>query len=73
MACHVDGEVAVAAHTCVIKDGPVTGRAADVLSAASTAAKLAMGFVKPGVRVYFHAVLLFLSPSYFVFFFHAAL
>ena len=51
MGCHIDGFIAVVAHTHVIKDGPVTGRAADVLAAANTAAEVAMRIVRPGKKV----------------------
>lgn len=50
MACHIDGFIAVVAHTHVIKAGPVTGRAADVLAAANTAAEVAMRLVRPGKK-----------------------
>ncbi|PWA46117.1 EBP1 [Artemisia annua] len=39
MGCHVDGFIAVVAHTHVLQEGPVTGRAADVITAANTAAE----------------------------------
>uniref|UniRef100_A0A452YWS2 Peptidase M24 domain-containing protein n=1 Tax=Aegilops tauschii subsp. strangulata TaxID=200361 RepID=A0A452YWS2_AEGTS len=50
MACHIDGFIAVVAHTHVIKGGPVTGRAANVLAAANTAAEVAMRLVRPGKK-----------------------
>jgi methionine aminopeptidase len=53
MGCHIDGFIAVVAHTHVIKEGPVTGRAADVLAAANTAAEVAMRLVRPGKKVPF--------------------
>jgi hypothetical protein len=53
MGCHIDGFIAVVAHTHVIKDGPVAGRAADVLAAANTAAEVAMRLVRPGKKVLF--------------------
>ncbi|KAJ3699522.1 hypothetical protein LUZ61_003227 [Rhynchospora tenuis] len=48
MGCHIDGFIAVVAHTHVIQSGPVTGRAADVLAAANTAAEVALRLVRPG-------------------------
>jgi hypothetical protein len=51
MGCHIDGFIAVVAHTHVIANGPVTGRAADVLAAANTAAEVAMRLVRPGKKV----------------------
>ncbi|KAJ4776517.1 ERBB-3 binding protein 1 [Rhynchospora pubera] len=36
MGSHIDGFIAVVAHTHVIQSGPVTGRAADVLASANT-------------------------------------
>lgn len=50
MGCHIDGFIAVVAHTHVIRDGQVTGRAADVLAAANTAAEVAMRLVRPGKK-----------------------
>ncbi|XP_039145365.1 ERBB-3 BINDING PROTEIN 1 [Dioscorea cayenensis subsp. rotundata] len=50
MGCHIDGFIAVVAHTYVIQDGPLTGRAADVLAAASTAADVALRLVRPGKK-----------------------
>ncbi|KAK8458027.1 hypothetical protein SEVIR_3G285100v4 [Setaria viridis] len=50
MGCHIDGFIAVVAHTHVITNGPVTGRAADVLAAANTAAEVAMRLVRPGKK-----------------------
>jgi hypothetical protein len=51
MGCHIDGFIAVVAHTHVITNGPVTGRAGDVLAAANTAAEVAMRLVRPGKKV----------------------
>ncbi|RZC78065.1 hypothetical protein C5167_002276 [Papaver somniferum] len=48
MGCHIDGFIAVVGHTHVLRDGPVTGRAADVVAAANTAAEVALRLVKPG-------------------------
>ncbi|XP_077233043.1 ERBB-3 BINDING PROTEIN 1 [Tasmannia lanceolata] len=48
MGCHIDGFIAVVAHTHVLKEGPVTGRAADVIAAANTAAEVALRLVRPG-------------------------
>ncbi len=55
MGCHIDGFIAVVAHTHVIQAGPVTGRAADVIAAANTAAEVALRLVRPGKKVtYFY-------------------
>jgi len=53
LGAHIDGFVAVAAHTLVAQGevGPVTGRAADVIQAAHTAAEAAMRLIKPGKAV----------------------
>lgn len=51
LGCHVDGFVAVVAHTHVLCEGPITGRAADVLAAAHTAAEVALRLVRPGKKV----------------------
>ncbi|KAK3003812.1 hypothetical protein RJ639_018956 [Escallonia herrerae] len=48
MGCHIDGFIAVVAHTHMLQTGPVTGRAADVLAAANTAAEVALRLVRPG-------------------------
>ncbi|KAA8517759.1 hypothetical protein F0562_015236 [Nyssa sinensis] len=48
MGCHIDGFIAVVAHTHVLQEGPVTGRAADVIAAANTAAEVALRLVRPG-------------------------
>lgn len=51
MACHIDGFIAAVAHTHILQDGPVTGRAADVIAAANTAAEVALRLVRPGKKV----------------------
>ncbi|KAL3518045.1 hypothetical protein ACH5RR_020634 [Cinchona calisaya] len=48
MGCHIDGFIAVVAHTHVLQEGPVTGRAAEVIAAANTAAEVALRLVRPG-------------------------
>lgn len=51
LGAHVDGFIAVAAHTVVAKadaDAKVTGRAADVVLAAYWAGQAALRLVKPG-------------------------
>ncbi|KAG6433758.1 hypothetical protein SASPL_105374 [Salvia splendens] len=50
MGCHIDGFIAVVAHTHVLQQGPVTGRAADVIAAANTAAEVALRLVRPGKK-----------------------
>lgn len=56
MGCHIDGFIAVVAHTHVLQEGPVTGRAADVIAAANTAAEVALRLVRPGKKVTCYAV-----------------
>lgn len=51
MGCHIDGFIAVVAHTHVLQQGLVTGRAADVIAAANTAAEVALRLVRPGKNV----------------------
>lgn len=51
MGCHIDGFIAIVAHTHVLQEGPVTGRAADVIAATNTAAEVALRLVKPGRKV----------------------
>ncbi|XP_050920275.1 ERBB-3 BINDING PROTEIN 1 [Lathyrus oleraceus] len=48
LACHIDGFIAVVAHTHVLQEGSVTGRATDVIAAANTAAEVALRLVRPG-------------------------
>ncbi|GMP51296.1 hypothetical protein CsSME_00017579 [Camellia sinensis var. sinensis] len=48
MGCHIDGFIAVVAHTHVLQGGPVTGSQADVIAAANTAAEVALRLVRPG-------------------------
>jgi len=51
LGCHVDGFIAVAAHTFVVgasKENKVTGRKADVILAAYNAAEAALRHLKPG-------------------------
>lgn len=51
LGCHVDGYIAVVAHTLVIPAGepaPITGRAADCLMAAHIASECAQKLMKPG-------------------------
>uniref|UniRef100_A0A0D3DSB6 Chlorophyll synthase, chloroplastic n=1 Tax=Brassica oleracea var. oleracea TaxID=109376 RepID=A0A0D3DSB6_BRAOL len=50
MGCHIDGFIALVAHTHVIQEGPVTGRKADVIAAANTAAEVALRLVRPGKK-----------------------
>lgn len=54
MGCHIDGFIAVVAHTHVLQGGPITGRAAHVLAAANTAAEVALRLVRPGKKVMFN-------------------
>lgn len=51
VGCHVDGFIAVAAHTFVVRGtatGPVVGRAADVIKAAYLGAEAAVKLIAPG-------------------------
>ncbi|MCO5601017.1 hypothetical protein L7F22_055133 [Adiantum nelumboides] len=48
LGCHIDGFIAVVAHTHVVHEGPVSGRAADVLAAVNTAAEVALRLIRPG-------------------------
>ncbi|CAI0539690.1 unnamed protein product, partial [Linum tenue] len=50
MGCHIDGFIAVVAHTHAIQEGAIKGRAADVLAAANTAADVALRLVRPGKK-----------------------
>eukprot|EP00245_Coleochaete_scutata_P016639 TRINITY_DN7851_c0_g1_i1.p1 TRINITY_DN7851_c0_g1~~TRINITY_DN7851_c0_g1_i1.p1 ORF type:complete len:397 (-),score=113.52 TRINITY_DN7851_c0_g1_i1:790-1980(-) len=52
LGCHIDGFIALTAHTLVLQqDGtPVTGRAADVIAAAQTACEVALRLVRPGKK-----------------------
>lgn len=55
LGCHIDGFIAVAAHTFVVgasKDNKVTGRKADVILAAYNAAEAALRHLKPGSQNY---------------------
>lgn len=52
MGCHIDGFIALVGHTHVLQQGPVTGRAADVIAAANTAAEVALRLVRPGKKVF---------------------
>lgn len=55
LGCHVDGFIAVAAHTFVVgatKDNKATGRKADVILAAYNAAEAALRHLKPGSSNY---------------------
>ncbi|XP_010553237.1 PREDICTED: ERBB-3 BINDING PROTEIN 1-like [Tarenaya hassleriana] len=50
MGCHIDGFIAVVAQTIVLQEGPITGRKADVIAAANTAAEVALRLVRPGKK-----------------------
>ena len=55
LGCHVDGFIAVVAHTIVIgasKDKKATGRKADAVLAAYYAAEAALRYLKPGSNNY---------------------
>jgi methionine aminopeptidase len=53
LGCHIDGYIAVAAHTITVgyiaqPDAPVTGSKADVFHAAFAAAEVACRLIRPG-------------------------
>ena len=52
MGAHIDGFIAVVAHTVVIGDGIVTGRAADALLAAHLCSEAALRLVQAGNETY---------------------
>lgn len=69
MGAHIDGFIAVAAHTVVIgasTDSPVTGRKADVILAAYWASQAALRLLKPETSVS-QCLLFFLFFSEFYF------
>ena len=53
MGAHIDGFIAVVAHTIVVSEGKtkVTGRKADAIIAAHLASEAALRLVKPGNEV----------------------
>lgn len=54
LGAHIDGFVATAAHTLVVQadeESAVTGKAADVISAANTALEAAIRLIKPGKKI----------------------
>jgi curved DNA binding protein len=48
LGCHIDGFVAVVANTIIVGEEPASGRKADVIAAARTAADCALRTLKPG-------------------------
>nr|AAK25936.1 putative nuclear DNA-binding protein G2p [Arabidopsis thaliana]AAK64125.1 putative nuclear DNA-binding protein G2p [Arabidopsis thaliana] len=50
MGCHIDGFIALVGHTHVLQEGPLSGRKADVIAAANTAADVALRLVRPGKK-----------------------
>uniref|UniRef100_A0A6M2DG24 Putative peptidase n=1 Tax=Xenopsylla cheopis TaxID=163159 RepID=A0A6M2DG24_XENCH len=52
LGAHVDGFIAVVAHTKVLTDGKITGRQADVLLAAHYASQAALRLLKPENETY---------------------
>eukprot|EP01068_Selenidium_serpulae_P016142 Selendium_serpulae@DN6270_c0_g3_i1.p1 len=48
LGCHIDGFICVAAHSLIVGAKEVTGRKADVLMAAHTAAEAALRMIQPG-------------------------
>jgi hypothetical protein len=53
LGCRIDGFTVVVARAHVLKDGPVTGRVADVLTAVNTASEVEMRLLIPGKKVLF--------------------
>ena len=53
MSCHVDGYTAVAMHTHVIGEEPVTGRLADIIGPTKKVADIITKIVNPGIKVSF--------------------
>ncbi|GFZ02195.1 metallopeptidase M24 family protein [Actinidia rufa] len=51
LGCHIDGFIAVVAHTHVLHGGSVTGRQAAVIAAANTATEVALRLIRPGRKV----------------------
>ncbi|CAI9759096.1 unnamed protein product [Fraxinus pennsylvanica] len=51
MGCHIDGFIAVVVHNHVLQQGPITGRTADVIAAANTAAEVALRLVGWGKKL----------------------
>lgn len=51
LGAHIDGFIAVVAHTVAVGGGEVTGRAADVLLAAHLASEAALRLLRPGNEV----------------------
>ena len=55
LGAHIDGFIAVVAHTLVVGasgDSPVTGKKADAILAANLASEAALTLVKPGNKTY---------------------
>lgn len=71
LGAHIDGFIAVVAHTIVIGSSSatkVTGRKADVVLAAHFASQAALRLLKPGTEVRFSYILYFyLIISFFIF------
>jgi len=62
LGAHVDGFIAVVAHTIVIgssSEKKVTGRKADVVLAAHFASQAALRLLKPGTEVWLRILILF--------------
>ena len=53
LGCHIDGYTSQAAHTVVVQsaDAPITGKAADVMQAATQCYEAAARLIKPGKKV----------------------
>ena len=52
LGAHIDGFIAVAAHSLVVGgESPVTGQQADVLQAAATSLDAALRLIRPGKLV----------------------
>ena len=54
LGAHIDGFIATAAHTVVAQqdaEAPISGRVADLLTAANTALEAAIRLFRPGKRI----------------------
>lgn len=51
LGVHIDGYIAVVAHTLVVGDKEVSGKQGDCMAAAQTAMEVATRLMKPGYKV----------------------
>lgn len=67
LGAHIDGFIAVVAHTIVINSSPekkVTGRKADVVLAAHFASQAALRLLKPGTEVGLKILVYYIASSF---------